>query len=123
MSVPKLEQLSKSVVQGPSLSTGAVPTNDWMDVPVAFKPGSYAYPAKKDKVEYLNGQKGLHFPNAREWSPEDDDWKLPENWKEIILNGLSERLEKFRSLKIFMDCCVRCGACKEICPVDAVEVN
>ncbi len=115
MSVPKLEQLSKSVVQGPSLATGAIPARDWMDIPVAFKPGNYAYPAKQDKVEYLNSQKGLHFPNAREWSPEDDDWKLPENWKEIIINGLSERLEKFRSLKIFMDCCVRCGACADKC--------
>ncbi len=115
MSVPKLEQLSKSVVQGPSLATGAIPTQDWMDIPVVFKAGNYAYPAKMEKVEYLNSQDGLHFPNAREWSPEDDDWKLPENWKEIILAGLKERLDKFRSLKIFMDCCVRCGACADKC--------
>lgn len=115
MAVAKLEQLSKSVVQDPSMATGAVPAKDWMDIPVVFKPGNYAYPAKKDKVEYLNSQKGLHFPNAREWSPEDDDWKLPENWKEIIIDGLGERLEKFRSLKIFMDCCVRCGACADKC--------
>jgi Fe-S oxidoreductase len=115
MAVPKLEQLSKSVVQGPSLATGAIPTRDWMDIPVHFREGNYAYPAKKEKVEYLNSQKGLSFPNAREWSPEDDDWKLPEDWKEIILNGLKERLDKFRSLKIFMDCCVRCGACADKC--------
>ena len=62
MAVPKLEQLSKSVVQGPSLATGAIPTRDWMDIPVVFKEGNYAYPAKKEKVEYLNSQKGLHFP-------------------------------------------------------------
>jgi Fe-S oxidoreductase len=115
MSVPKLEQLSKSVVQGPSLATGAIPTRDWMDTPVAFKPGDYAYPAKADKVAYLDSQSGLHFPNSREWSPEDEDWKLPEDWKEIIIKGLGERLEKFRSLKIFMDCCVRCGACADKC--------
>ena len=115
MSVPKLEQLSKSVVQGPSMATGAIPTQDWMDVPVVFKEGNYAYPAKVDKVEYLNSQKGLHFPNAREWHPEDDDWKLPEDWKDIIIKGLAERLDKFRSLKIFMDCCVRCGACADKC--------
>jgi Fe-S oxidoreductase len=115
MAVPKLEQLSKSVVQGPSLATGAVPTKDWMDVQAVFKPGNYAYPAKQEKVEYLNSQKGLHFPNAREWSPEDDDWKLPEGWQDIILKGLKERLDKFRSLKIFMDCCVRCGACADKC--------
>lgn len=115
MAVAKLEQLSKSVVQGPSMSTGSVPVQDWMDVAAIFKPGNYAYPAKVGIVEYLNSQKGLNFPNAREWSPEDDDWKLPENWKEIILTGLKERLEKFRSLKIFMDCCVRCGACADKC--------
>ncbi|KGO33755.1 menaquinol oxidoreductase [Desulfobulbus sp. Tol-SR] len=115
MAVPKLEQLSKSVVQGPSLATGAIPTRDWMDIPVHFKEGNYAYPAKKEKVEYLDSQSGLSFPNARIWSPEDDDWKLPENWKEIVLNGLKERLGKFRSLKIFMDCCVRCGACADKC--------
>ncbi len=102
-------------MQGPSLATGAIPTTDWMDIPVVFKPGNYAYPAKSEKVAYLNSQSGLHFPNAREWSPEDEDWKLPEDWKEIILKGLKERLEKFRSLKIFMDCCVRCGACADKC--------
>ncbi len=115
MAVAKLEQLSKSVVQGPSLATGAIPTQDWMDVPVVFKPGNFAYQAKVEKVEYLNSQKDLNFPNAREWSPENDDWKLPEDWKEIILHGLKERLDKFRSLKIFMDCCVRCGACADKC--------
>ncbi|MCX5869302.1 MAG: (Fe-S)-binding protein [Deltaproteobacteria bacterium] len=115
MAVPKLEQLSKSVVQGPSLATGAVPTKDWMDIPAIFKPGNYAYQAKQEKVAYLNSQPGLSFPNAREWSPEDDDWKLPEGWKDIILKGLKERLDKFRSLKIFMDCCVRCGACADKC--------
>ena len=62
MAVPKLEQLSKSVVQGPSLATGAIPTRDWMDIPAVFKEGNYAYPAKKEKVEYLNSQSGLHFP-------------------------------------------------------------
>jgi len=115
MAIVKVDKLAKSVVQGPSLMTGSYPTKDWMDVPAVFKPGNFAYPAKKEKVEYLNSQQGLSFPNAREWWPEDDDWKLPENWKEIIINGLSERLDKFRSLKIFMDCCVRCGACADKC--------
>ncbi len=115
MALAKLEQLSKSVVQGPSLATGAIPTKDWMDVEAIFKPGNFAYQAKQEKVAYLDSQKGLHFPNAREWSPDEDDWKLPEDWKEIILKGLAERLDKFRSLKIFMDCCVRCGACADKC--------
>ncbi|MFA6498027.1 MAG: (Fe-S)-binding protein [Desulfurivibrionaceae bacterium] len=91
------------------MMTGAVPKNDWWDVPANFKPGNYAYPAKQEIVEYHK------FPNPRLWDPESDDWKLPENWKEIILQGLKERLDKFRSLKIFMDCCVRCGACADKC--------
>lgn len=45
----------------------------------------------------------------------DEDWKLPSNWKEIILEGIRERLDKYRSLKVFMDICVRCGACADKC--------
>jgi len=115
MAVVSIDKLSKSVVKGPSLMTGSAPRQNWMDVPAIFKLGNFGYPAKKEKVEYLDSQEGLSFPNAREWWPEDDDWKLQENWKEIILNGLKERLDKFRSLKIFMDCCVRCGACADKC--------
>jgi Fe-S oxidoreductase len=115
MAVVKVDTLARSVAEGPTLMTGAIPTKDWMDMPVHFKPGNYAYPTKPSILEYLDSQSGVSFPNAREWSPEDDDWKLPENWKEIIINGLAERLKKFRSLKIFMDCCVRCGACADKC--------
>ncbi len=115
MAVVKIETLSRSVAEGPSLMTGSIPTKDWMDLPVEFKPGNYAYPTKKEILEYLDSQSGISLPNAREWSPEDDDWKLPEDWKETIINGLAERLDKFRSLKIFMDCCVRCGACADKC--------
>jgi Fe-S oxidoreductase len=55
------------------------------------------------------------MPNPREWSPTDEDWKLPNNWKEIILDGMKERLDKYRSFKVFMDICVRCGACADKC--------
>ena len=115
MAVVKVDKLARSVVEGPSLMTGSIPTKDWMDVPVVFKPGNYAYVTKPEIQRYLDSQKGVSFPNAREWNPEDDDWKLPENWKEIILQGLADRLDRFRSLKIFMDCCVRCGACADKC--------
>ena len=110
-----VEKLAESVVKGPSLMTGGYPTKPWMDIPAVFRPGNYAYPTKAEKLEYLDRQEGVSFPNAREWSPEDDDWKLPPNWKEIILQGLADRLDRFRSLKIFMDCCVRCGACADKC--------
>ncbi len=115
MADTKVDVMKEKVVKEPSLMTGAVPTQDWMDVPVVFKPGNYCYPGKKSIMEYHCKQFPGLFGEPREWSPEDDDWKLPENWQEIILNGMRERLDKFRSFKIFMDCCVRCGACADKC--------
>ncbi len=44
-----------------------------------------------------------------------EDWKLPENWKEILLDAFKETLEKNRAFKVFMDICVRCGACADKC--------
>ncbi|MCI5126164.1 MAG: (Fe-S)-binding protein [Candidatus Electrothrix sp. AR5] len=115
MAVVTKDELSKNVAEEPSMMTGSTPPKGWMETPVQFKPGNYAYPTKVDKLEYLDSQQGVSFPNARVWNPEDEDWKLPANWKEIIINGLSDRLDRFRSLKIFMDCCVRCGACADKC--------
>jgi Fe-S oxidoreductase len=109
MAAPKADKLGVSVAKDPSLMTGANPAKDWMETPAIFKPGNFCYPAKKEIVAYHK------FPNPREWDPTNDDWKLPENWEEIILQGLKDRLDKFRSLKIFMDCCVRCGACADKC--------
>lgn len=85
------------------------PRTSWMDTPVKFKPGTWSYPAAGKNI------KALGMPNPREWSPADDDWKLPENWKEIVLKGMADRLSKFRSFKLFMDICVRCGACADKC--------
>ena len=81
----------------------------WMDTPVDIRKGMYCYASNPKSVETLG------LPNARAWNPLEDDWKLPENWKEIIFEGFRERLEKFRSFKVFMDICVRCGACADKC--------
>ncbi|HFQ81942.1 MAG TPA: (Fe-S)-binding protein [Desulfobacterales bacterium] len=112
----KADELGVSVARDPSMMTHAVPTKDWMDIEAVFKPGNYCYPAKTSIVEYLGKElpPGVMGP-ARDWDVESDDWKLPDNWKEIIIDGLRQRLDKFRSLKIFMDCCVRCGACADKC--------
>ena len=80
-----------------------------MHEPTQIRRGIACYAANPKNLEYVD------FPNPREWSPFEEDWKLPENWKEIIIEGLRERLHKFRSLKIFMDICVRCGACADKC--------
>lgn len=81
----------------------------WMNTPTNIQRGIACYAGKPKDLEYVS------FPNPREWNPLDEDWKLPENWKEILLDGLRERLDRFRSLKIFMDICVRCGACADKC--------
>jgi Fe-S oxidoreductase len=81
----------------------------WMDPHVDFRKGTFNYGSNPESVKYL----GLPF--ARKFDPRKEDWELPENWKEIILEGLGERLEKYRSLQVFMDICVRCGACADKC--------
>ncbi len=90
-------------------SIAALPTTDWQHTGPRFTAGTYCYPAKKETLE------GLHLPNPHEWSPENEDWGLPENWEEIIHKALEERLKKHRSLRVFMDICVRCGACADKC--------
>ncbi len=107
--VPNSAELIDSLLNTPNLARGDVPDEHWMDVKPVFKPGNYCWPGKPKIVEYHG------FPNSREWKPDEEDWKLPENWKEIILEGFRERLHKFRSLKVFMDVCVRCGACADKC--------
>ena len=86
------------------------PKKDWMKPTVEFRKGTYCYGAPLKDQEYLG------LPNQRQWQPHDEDWKLPNNWKETILNGMEDRLNKNRSFKLFLDICVRCGACADKCP-------
>ena len=81
----------------------------WTDPRVDFKKGTYSYGSNPESVKHL----GLPYP--RTFDPADEDWQLPENWKEIIYEGLRDRLKKYRSLQVFMDICVRCGACADKC--------
>jgi len=99
--LPKPEELSKIDYTPPK--TG------WMDTPVVFKEGMFCHGSKPKSLETLS------FPNPREWRPADADWKLPQNWQEILLKGIADRLKKYRSFRLFMDICVRCGACADKC--------
>ncbi len=98
---PKAEELLRIKYEAPPRS--------WLDTPVEFRKGTFCYSAAAKNLRYLG------LPNPRDWQPFDKDWKLPANWKEIILEGMKERLKRFRSFRLFMDTCVRCGACADKC--------
>jgi Fe-S oxidoreductase len=104
MSVPKKPEQLLRIDYDP-------PAGDWKDPRVDFEArrGTWSYPAAPKNLKYLG------FPNPREWSPTDEDWKLPDNWERIIHDGFRARLAKYRSLRLFMETCVRCGACADKC--------
>jgi Fe-S oxidoreductase len=85
------------------------PEEGWMEKPVEFKPGTWCYSATPKSL------KTVGYPNPRQWQPNHEDWKLPANWKELVFEGFKDRLERFRSFRVFMDICVRCGACADKC--------
>ena len=99
---PKPDELAK-IDHTPPVFRG------WMDTQPEIRPGIACYGSKPKDLKYVD------LPNPRDWSPFDDDWKLPENWEETIHEGFKDRLDKFRSFKLFMDICVRCGACADKC--------
>ncbi len=86
-----------------------IPKKSWLQPEVEFRKGTYCYAAP------LKDQNYLELPNPRQWQPTDDDWQLPEMWKEVILNGMRDRLSKNRTFRLFLDICVRCGACADKC--------
>jgi Fe-S oxidoreductase len=101
------QKTPEELLQIPSKPT----EGSWMDPRIDFEArrGTWSYPAAAKNLKYLG------MPNPREWSPTDEDWKLPDNWQQILHDGLRERLDKYRSLRLFLDICVRCGACADKC--------
>ena len=81
----------------------------WMRTPVNIRPSMHCFACEPARLEVVD------FPNPRVWSVMDEDWKLPRNWKEIVIDAFKDRLDRFRSFKLFMDICVRCGACADKC--------
>jgi len=68
----------------------------------AIQPDATAHyksnPAKEDHNKFLG------FPGAR-----------VENWRELAIGRMGELLDKYKSLRVFMDICVRCGSCADKC--------
>ena len=106
MANPKPDELTKEKLAKIDYQP---PKPGWMDTPTVFKPGIFLYGNKQKSLETVG------FPNPRPWSVKDEDWKLPPNWQEIFIEGLRERVSKYRSFRLFLDICVRCGACADKC--------
>ncbi len=49
-------------------------------------------------------QKALGFPE-----------QLVDDWQHVALDKMGELLKKYRSLQVYMDACVKCGACTDKC--------
>jgi len=67
-----------------------------------IKPGAMAH--SKPFVAKETFQKDLGFPG-----------ELVENWKEKTIEKMDEIRTKYRSIQVFMDICVKCGACTDKC--------
>jgi Fe-S oxidoreductase len=68
----------------------------------ALKPGVMSH--SKPFVSQEKFQEPLGFPG-----------ELVDNWKEVAINKLGELLQTNRGLQVFMDSCVKCGACTDKC--------
>jgi Fe-S oxidoreductase len=106
----KPDELKKEFEQKkPRIPKGEFAGKDWWDLPVEFRDGNWCFPAKPEVLDEL------HFANPRKWAATDKDWQLPAGWEKTIRDGMKDRLKRFRSFKVFMDSCVRCGACADKC--------
>lgn len=52
-------------------------------------------------------------PNMQE--PLGYPGELVDNWQEVAIAKMGELLKKYRSLRVFLDACVKCGACTDKC--------
>jgi Fe-S oxidoreductase len=41
--------------------------------------------------------------------------ELVDNWHEVAINKMGDLLKKYRSLRVYLDACVKCGACTDKC--------
>ncbi|MCP4696311.1 MAG: (Fe-S)-binding protein [Gammaproteobacteria bacterium] len=55
-------------------------------------------------VAHTAHQEALGFPG-----------ELVDNWQEVAIKKMGELLEKYRGLRVYMDACVKCGACTDKC--------
>ena len=74
---------------------------EWVSTP-AVQPDVMAH--SRPFVAKPEHQSPLGFPG-----------ELVENWQDVALSKMDELLGRYRSLQVFMDACVKCGACTDKC--------
>ncbi len=79
-------------------------TPKFRDIPIipVIQPDSMAH--SKPFLAKPEHQQPLGFPG-----------ELVENWKDKAIDKMGELLGKYRSLQVFLDACVKCGACTDKC--------
>lgn len=76
-------------------------TRDPLEMP-SLAPGSMS--KLKSFVAKPEHQKPLGFPG-----------ELVENWQEKAIEKMGDLLTRYRSLQVYMDACIKCGACTDKC--------
>ena len=80
----------------------APPLREFPGAPQALVPGAMA--ASKPYVANDKMQQALGFPG-----------ELADGWQKKAIGRMGELLDKYRSLKVYLDACVHCGACADKC--------
>ena len=86
-------------VKGPDGSESEL--RDPLEIP-ALAPGCMA--ASKPYVAAPEFQKALGFPG-----------ELVENWQDKAIEKMAELRGKYRSFRVFLNSCIKCGACTDKC--------
>ena len=79
-------------------------TPELKEYPLIPKLRSGAMAHSKPFIAKPQHQEPLGFPG-----------ELPENWEEKVIDKMGDLLKKYRSLQVYMDSCVKCGACTDKC--------
>lgn len=77
------------------------PLKEYPEIPV-IQPGAMAH--SKPYVATPQHQAALGFPG-----------ELVDNWQEVAIAKMGDLLGKYRALQVFLDSCVKCGACTDKC--------
>ncbi len=91
--------MTRSASGKPQFETPAL--GPYLEIP-PVRPGAMAH--SKPFVAKAEHQEPLGYPG-----------ELVEDWQQVALDKMGELLGKYRSLRVFLDACVKCGACTDKC--------